>query len=154
MAIIVQDCATEEFLKTILLIDDSKFQRVANERLLTKAGYQVFTAGDGEAGLALACSSNFDLIVLDMLLPKISGPEVLKALQKNPKTRSVPVLVLSSLAQKNEERLKRDGATAYFEKSRLDLSNVGDPLLKIVQSILASDPWGREVNGRNHVELD
>ncbi len=124
------------FLKTILLVDDSKFQRLANERALTKAGFQVLTAGDGEQALEIAGASIPDLIVLDMLLPKLTGPEVLKALRKNRQTSAVPVVVLSSLAQTNEAKLVREGATAYFEKEKLDLTNGSEPLLKVVRQVL------------------
>src|SRR5690349_21640925 len=87
-------------LKTILLVDDSKFQRLANQRSLGRAGYEVLTASDGEEGLRIARSAAPNLIVLDMLLPKLGGPEVLKALQLSELTSSIPVLVLSGLAQK------------------------------------------------------
>lgn len=123
-------------MKTILLVDDSKFQRLANERVLAKAGFLVLTAGDGEQALQIAGSATPDLIVLDMLLPKLTGPEVLKALRKNQQTSTVPVIVLSSLAQKNEAKLVREGATAYFEKSKLDLAEGSEPLLKVVLQVL------------------
>jgi CheY-like chemotaxis protein len=70
-------------MKTILLVEDNKFLRVATERILTKAGYQVICAGDGDEALVPAGSSLPDLIVLDMRLPKLSGPEVLRSLKKN-----------------------------------------------------------------------
>ena len=62
----------------ILIVDDSRFLRIANERALVKAGHTVFTAADGEEGLPLAQERKPDLVVLDMLLPKLSGPEVLR----------------------------------------------------------------------------
>ena len=65
----------------ILLIEDSKFQRVANERALVKAGYSVLQAGDGEEGLRVARKDIPDLILLDMMLPKVSGLDVLRALE-------------------------------------------------------------------------
>ena len=77
-----------------------------------------------------------DLILLDMLLPKLTGPEVLQALRSDPLTAAVPVIVLSSLPQKNEAKLKRDGATAYFEKSKLELDQSPEALVEIVQKAL------------------
>jgi CheY-like chemotaxis protein len=65
----------------ILLVDDSKFLRLATERALAWAGYDVSTAGDGENALQMAREKRPDLILLDMLLPKMSGPDVLKALK-------------------------------------------------------------------------
>ena len=105
---------------TLLLVEDSKLLRVANARVLTKAGYNVISAEDGEKALGLAQECLPDLILLDMLLPKLGGPQVLEALKKNPTTAHIPVIVLSSLSQSNEGRLKSDGAAAYFEKSRLE----------------------------------
>jgi CheY-like chemotaxis protein len=65
----------------ILLIEDSKFQRIASERALVKAGYDVIQAGDGEAGLRIARENIPDLVLLDMMLPKVSGNDVLRALK-------------------------------------------------------------------------
>jgi len=61
--------------RSILLVDDSKFIRRANELALIKAGYAVCSAGDGEEGLRVAREKLPDLIVLDMMLPKLSGPK-------------------------------------------------------------------------------
>lgn len=106
-------------MATILLVEDSKFLRIATERTLTKAGYQVLSAGDGEEAVALATAKLPDLIVLDMLLPKLSGPEVLQKLKANPLTAHIPVLVLSSLSQKKEDKLLQEGAAAFLEKGPL-----------------------------------
>ncbi len=70
-------------LKTkILLVDDSRFLRLATERALVRSGYEVVTAGDGEAALEIARKEHPEVILLDMLLPKMSGPDVLKALKQ------------------------------------------------------------------------
>ena len=103
----------------VLLVDDSRFLRMANECALCKAGYQVSTAADGEEALRVANDKLPDIILLDMMLPKISGTEVLRALKANPATRDIPVIVLTSLSQRNEEKLLSEGAAAYFEKSTL-----------------------------------
>jgi len=63
----------------ILIVDDSRVIRLANQSALNKAGHQTFSAGDGEEGLRLAREHRPDLIVLDMMLPKLSGPEVMRA---------------------------------------------------------------------------
>ena len=68
----------------ILLVDDSKFLRLATERALARAGYDVSTAADGENALQMAREKRPDVILLDMLLPKMTGPDVLKALKKDP----------------------------------------------------------------------
>ncbi|MGH9544306.1 MAG: response regulator [Terriglobales bacterium] len=104
---------------TVLLVEDNKIQKLANERLLHKAGYTVLNAADGEEALRLARETVPDIILLDMLLPKLGGLEVLRALRGNPPTARIPVLVFSSLPQANEVKLQEEGAAGYFEKSRL-----------------------------------
>jgi len=121
-------------METILLVEDSKFLRIATERAITKAGYQVISAGDGEEAVAQATAKLPDLVILDMLLPKLSGPEVLQKLKANPVTARIPVLVLSSLSQKNEEKLLQEGATAFLEKGPL-LENPS-LLLKAIKTAL------------------
>ena len=103
----------------VLLVEDSKFLKITGERLLTKAGFSVITAQDGEEALRVVRESTPDIILLDMLLPKIGGQQVLASLKQDPATARIPVIILSSLSQQNEDKLKQAGAAAYFEKSKL-----------------------------------
>ena len=121
-------------METILLVEDSKFLRVATERILTRAGYQVICAGDGDEALALAGSRLPDLIVLDLLLPKLSGPEVLRSLKKNDLTAHIPVVVLSSLSQNNGPKLVQEGADAFIEKGSL-LADPGRLLAAVMAAL-------------------
>lgn len=130
----------------VLLVEDSKFLRMANERALSKAGFEVSTAADGEEALQSVRDKPPDIILLDMLLPKISGPAVLKALKENPATTHIPVIVLTSLSQKNEEKLLQEGAAAYFEKSALELDKSSDRLAATVETVL------RRVNHQKDLE--
>jgi DNA-binding response OmpR family regulator len=120
----------------VLLVEDSKFLRMANECVLCKAGFEVITAADGEEALRLANDKRPDIILLDMLLPKISGPDVLKSLKANPATVDIPVIVLTSLSQRNEEKLLSEGAAAYFEKSALELDKNSGGLAATVEAVL------------------
>jgi CheY-like chemotaxis protein len=121
---------------TLLLIEDSKLLRAASARLLTNAGFIVNTAGDGEEGLRLVQENPPDLILLDMLLPKMGGPEVLHALKQDSATAHIPVIVLSSLSQQNETKLKSEGAALYFEKSRLQLDTGSATLVAAIERLL------------------
>ena len=121
-------------METILLVEDSKFLRVATERILTIAGYQVICAGDGDEALALAGSRLPNLIVLDMLLPKLSGPEVLRSLKRNDLTAHIPVVVLSSLSQNNGPKLVQEGADAFIEKGSL-LADPGRLLAAVMAAL-------------------
>jgi len=103
----------------LLLVDDSKAIRLANQRALEQAGYDVICAEDGEAALSIAQSQPVDLILLDMMLPKISGVEVLKRLKNDARTAQIPVVVLSGLSEKNRQKLMEAGAEAYLEKNTL-----------------------------------
>jgi len=120
----------------ILLIEDSKFQRIANQRALSKAGYDVIQAEDGEEGLRVARENIPDLILLDMMLPKISGLEVLRILKLEPLIKHIPVIVLTGLGQGNEAKLLQDGAAAFLLKSEKSLENNSLLLIQTVDGVL------------------
>jgi CheY-like chemotaxis protein len=71
-----------------------------------------------------------------MLLPKITGPDVLKTLKRNPVTAQIAVVVLSGLSPKNAARLQQDGAFAFLEKSELGLDKGPETLLKVLAGIV------------------
>lgn len=120
----------------ILLVDDSKPMLRENARVLLKAGYEVVCAEDGESTLKLARHQKPDLILLDMILPKISGPEVLKGLKQFHATESIPVIVLSSLTEKNRDKLIEEGAEDYIEKNSLTPSPGVNNLPKVLESMI------------------
>jgi len=96
----------------------------------------VVDVGDGEAALQLARSSKPDLIILDLLLPKMGGELLLRSLKQDSTTASIPVIIVSSLPQSNAERLKDEGAIAYIEKSKLDLTTGGKDIVRLVNAAL------------------
>ena len=121
---------------TVLLVDDSKLLRLAGERALHRAGYQVCTAADGEAALRSAVENHPHVILLDMLLPKVSGLDVLRTLKRSDQTKNIPVIILTSLAQANEAKLMAEGAAAFFEKSEHMLQDDYSELLRTVERVL------------------
>ena len=122
--------------REILVIEDSKFTRIAVQRALTGAGYSVHTAKDGEAGLRAAREILPDLIVLDLGLPTISGLDVLKALKRDAITKSIPVIVVAALSEPTREELLNDGAAACVEKSDKLLENDSVALLHAVTEVV------------------
>jgi CheY-like chemotaxis protein len=122
----------------ILLVDDSKFLRLATERALARAGYEVSTATDGERALQIAREKQPDVILLDMLLPKMTGPDVLKALKNDPATAGIAVVAFTGLSQKNATRLEQDGACAFLDKAELGLDKGSEALLVALARILRS----------------
>jgi diguanylate cyclase len=121
----------------ILLIEDSRFLRIAIERALAKAGHSVTGVADGREGLHAARTSPPALILLDMMLPGLDGTGVLKALKQDASTAQIPVIVLTALCQKNEAKLQNAGASAYIEKSSLDLEQNPEALIRSVESVLS-----------------
>src|SRR5436309_14103105 len=82
---------------TILLVEDSKIQTMQSERILSKAGYTVLNANDSEQALQLARANLSDLILLDMLMPKLGGEQVLQMLKVDAATAHLPVIGLRVL---------------------------------------------------------
>lgn len=132
----------------ILLVEDSKFLRLATERALARAGYDVITAEDGESALQAAREKRPSVILLDMLLPRMTGPDVLKGLKKDPATAGIAVVVLTGLSHKNAARLQKDGAFAFLEKSELGLDKGCEALLAALAGIVRS--LNMEVPGAAH----
>jgi CheY-like chemotaxis protein len=121
---------------TILLIEDSRLLRRATERALVKAGYDAVAVGDGESGLRVAHEVTPDLILLDLMLPTLSGLNLLQRLKQNPGTRHIPVIVLSGLSRMNEAKLSKEGAAAYLEKSDELFRDGSALLLQAIESVL------------------
>ena len=120
----------------ILVVEDSKFLRMATERALAQAGYETSSAGDGEQALLMAREKLPDLILLDMLLTKMGGLEVLRALKKDAATAEIPVVVLTGMSQKNAERLQEDGAAGFMEKSALGMDQGSEALVVAVRDFV------------------
>lgn len=121
----------------VLLVEDSRLLRRAIEKDLAGAGFAVTAVADGEAGLQAAKEECPDLILLDMMLPKISGLDLLRLLKQNPDTRHVPVVVLTGLSRGNEQKLAKEGAAGFCEKSEEFLKNGSAILIEAVQRSLA-----------------
>jgi len=90
-----------------------------------EAGYEVINATDGEAGLELAKTKNPDIILLDVMMPKMDGFAVLVEVKKDPKLNQIPVLMLTNLGQKADmEKGKELGAVDYVVKASLTPAQV------------------------------
>jgi CheY-like chemotaxis protein len=139
--------AMREINVRILLVEDSKPIRRENESALYNAGYEVICAEDGEAALQLARQQKPDLILLDMILPKLSGPEVLQHLKSEPATSEIPVVVLSSLSEKNREKLLEAGAEEYLEKNLLMPEKGVNLLPKVLEKVIS------RIRRRRHIAL-
>ena len=120
--------------KKILIIEDEPDMRQILKSML-ETYYEVLTAKDGEEGLKLAIKKKPDLVLLDIILPKMGGFEVLSKMQYDPATREIPVIILSNLGQEKEvEKGKALGACDYLVKARVHLADI----LKKVEAVLKS----------------
>jgi two-component system cell cycle response regulator len=103
--------------ETILVVDDEAANRELLEAILTGAGYRVTQAGDGPAALAQANGAPPDLILLDLMMPGMSGFEVCQRLKQDPATAEVPVIVVTVLGQINsKETALTSGADDFLTK--------------------------------------
>ena len=105
--------------KKILIIDDDRYIRELYEEVLKNEGFEVTTALDGEAGLDLILKNSFDLILLDVMMPKLDGLGVLAQLRNNPKKPATPIVLLTNLANDPNiaEVIKNSQAKSYLIKS-------------------------------------
>ncbi len=112
-------------MKKILFIEDeASLQKTVGE-ILKQEGFEVLEALDGDAGLAIAKEENPDLILLDLVLPKKDGFEVLKYLKEDPGTRHIKVVVLTNLEGSGDvERALELGATTYLVKANYNLEEL------------------------------
>ena len=119
----------------VLLAEDDRVLRRAGEVMLRKHGYEVSLAADGEEALVRAREDKPDLILLDVILPKMLGFEVLRLLKASEATARIPVVMLSNLEQESDQREALDaGAIAFITKSNVRL----DRLAAEVDAIFAS----------------
>ncbi len=109
----------------ILLVEDEPTLQKTLSLALNQEGYEVKNALDGEIGLKTAKEEKPDLILLDLILPKMDGFEVLNELKKDSTTKDIPIIVLTNLesAQDIEKALSL-GATTYLVKANYDLNDV------------------------------
>jgi len=119
----------------ILLVEDDKFLRRACEASLRQRGFDVTTANDGEEGLRLAQAAPYaDVILLDLLMPKMPGIEVLRALKALPETENIPVLILSNSSREDDKHQAMElGAAGYYVKANLSLRELAVQVDQLVQ---------------------
>ncbi len=102
----------------VLVVEDDSFLAGIYTTKLGLEGFEVLSAGDGEAGLRIAKKDLPDIMLLDILMPKMDGFEVLDALKKDPATSHIPVIILTNLGQKEDvERGLKGGAVDYLIKA-------------------------------------
>lgn len=119
--------------RTILMIEDERFLQRTTEASLCARGLAVLTAADGETGLQLARRESPDLIILDIMLPQLTGMEVLRALRADERTRMLPVLIVSNVISSAElEEARSLGIAGALVKARVTLQEMANEVSRLV----------------------
>lgn len=120
-------------MKKILFIEDEPTLQKTVGEILSQEGFTILSALDGAAGLLLAKSEKPDLILLDLILPKKNGFEVLAELKENPETAGIKVIVLTNLESSQDiEKALGLGATNYLVKANYDLEEVATKIKELL----------------------
>jgi DNA-binding response OmpR family regulator len=120
--------------KILIVEDDSALRDIYSTRF-TAEGFNVVTASDGEMALTVAVKEKPDLIVLDVMMPKISGFDVLDILRATPETKDCKIVMMTALSQESDiERGKALGVDEYLVKSQVTLTDA----VERVKQVLAS----------------
>jgi DNA-binding response OmpR family regulator len=112
-------------MKKILFIEDESALQKTFGEILRQEGYEMISALDGEIGLRMARSEKPDLILLDLILPKIHGFDVLKELKKDDLTKDIPIIILTNLERVEDvQKAIELGATTYLVKANYTLEEI------------------------------
>lgn len=110
--------------KIVFIEDETTLQKMLTAAL-KEVGYSVVAASDGEAGLAAVRAENPDLVLLDLILPKMDGFTVLREIKKDEATARIPVIVLTNLESAEDVgKVVALGATTYLVKANYDLPDI------------------------------
>ena len=126
--------------KVLLIVEDDPLMSRLYQKPFSFEGYQVDTAFAGEEGLKKAKDSKPTLILLDIMMPKMNGLEMLETLKVNPSTKTIPVVVLTNLAgQGDAETALEKGAVKYIVKSEHDPKEGVDLIKRILAGYTSDD---------------
>ena len=118
--------------KIMVVEDDANLREIYSIRI-TAEGYEVVSAGDGEEALAVAVREKPDLILSDVMMPKISGFDMLDILRSTPETANIKVIMMTALsAEDQRQRGERLGANRYLVKSQVGIEDVVNTIHEVL----------------------
>ena|SRR3989344_1780528 len=124
----------------LLIIEDDPLMSRMYQKIFTFEKYQVEIASDGEEGVAKAQTVKPTVILLDIMMPKMNGLQVLEKLKADPATKSIPVIILTNLAgQQDAEAALAKGAVKYIIKSEHEPKEVADMVKQIIAGYTRDD---------------
>lgn len=122
--------------KKILLVEDDAVLLKAVSEALGQDGFEVLTAIDGETGIKSIEESNPDLVILDIILPKKNGYEIMEYLKLKPELSSIPVVILTNLeGAQDVERMLALGARAFLVKANYTIEEIVEAVKRILETI-------------------
>jgi CheY-like chemotaxis protein len=111
--------------KKILIIEDEELMLNLLEKKLKAVGYDIATAVNGQDGLDLLKSQSFDLVLSDIIMPKLGGLELMEKMSQDPALNNIPIIVISNSGQPVEiDQAKRFGAKDWLVKTEFDPQEV------------------------------
>ena len=120
----------------ILLVEDDQSLREIYGIRLTAEGYEIASAGDGEAALALAVKERPDLIISDVMMPKISGFDMLDILRSTPETANIKVIMMTALSADDQKaRGESLGADRFLVKSQVGIEDVVNAVHEVLNDV-------------------
>lgn len=121
-------------MKKILFIEDESALQKTLGQSLEQEGFKMISALNGKDGFNLAKAKKPDLIILDLILPKMDGFEVLKRLKQSSSTKEIPVVILTNLERmKDVNRALEMGATTYLVKANYSLEDIVQKISQILK---------------------
>jgi twitching motility two-component system response regulator PilH len=129
----------------ILVVEDDPLMSRMYQKIFTFEGYDVTMAGDGQEGLDKAREIKPTLMLLDVMMPKLNGLQVLEKLKSDPETKSIPVVMLTNLAgEQDAEGALSKGAIKYIIKSEHDPKEVADMVKEILAGYTRNEIPGQQ----------
>jgi CheY-like chemotaxis protein len=127
-------------VKRILVVEDTELLRRMYRDRLVQDGYEVADAPDGLAAPSLLRDQHFDLILLDLIMPRMGGIQVLEAVKQDPRTQSIPIVVLTNLGEESTiERAVSLGAVDYLIKNETRPADVAEKVKLVLDAFVATE---------------
>ncbi len=135
--------------KVLLIVEDDPLMARMYQKIFTFEGYDVDVAHDGEEGLEKARQGKPTLVLLDIMMPKMNGMEVLQKLKVDPDTKAIPVVILTNLAgQQDAESALSHGAVKYIIKSEFEPKQITNMVKEIIAGYTRNEVPESSSNGK------